>query len=258
VSTPARGSAYFDDWYANMRASGVKDAILRRHLGLPEDLGSAGVLAWEALAEVTSSLDLRNGDQLVDIACGRGGYGIELARRTGSKLTGVDFSAVALEWARRIAAERLTQGQAEFRLGTLTETGLADESADALVCTDSIQFAEPPAAALAEFRRVLKPGGRLALTTWQPVNPGDQSVGPRLRDLDVEAGLVHAGFADVVVEPRPQWYAQERAAFEEAVATGNDGSDAALASFQGEGRRSLENWSALQRIAAYASKGQGR
>jgi cyclopropane fatty-acyl-phospholipid synthase-like methyltransferase len=37
---------------------------------------------------------------LLDLACGRGGYGIEVARRAGARLLSVDFSSVALEQAR--------------------------------------------------------------------------------------------------------------------------------------------------------------
>lgn len=247
-----RDSAYFDRWYSEMEASPAKDAILRRHLGLPEELGSAGVVPWEALDEIADALRVPAGGLLVDVACGRGGYGIELARRAGAKLVGVDFSAVALEEARRIAARRLSPGQAEFQVGTLTHLDLPTGSADAIMCTDSVQFADPPAAALSEFRRVLAGGGRLALTTWQPTSLGDPRVVSRLRHLDLRHELGSAGFHDVVVEERPRWRTAERRIHEEAVVAANDGSDAALASLQEEGRRSLEDFDTLRRVVAHA------
>ncbi len=40
------------------------------------------------------------GDAVLDLACGRGGYGMEIARRTGARLIGIDFSTAALEAAR--------------------------------------------------------------------------------------------------------------------------------------------------------------
>jgi len=236
-----------------METSPAKDAILRRHLGLPAELGSAGVLPWDALAEIAEALRVPAGGLLVDVACGRGGYGIELARRGNATLIGVDFSAVALKQAGRIATRRLAAGQAEFKVGTLTHMDLPTATADAILCTDSVQFADPPIAALSEFRRVLKPGGRLALTTWQPTSPGDPGVVVRLRDLDLLRDLQTAGFHDVVVEDRPVWRAAERGIWEEAAATPNDGSDLALASLQQEGRRSLEDFDALRRVVAYAT-----
>jgi SAM-dependent methyltransferase len=78
-----------------------RDAIFTRALGLPPEFRSTSLVTWEAIAEVTEALRLPAGGLLVDAACGRGGYGIEIARRTGARLLGVDFSAVALEEARR-------------------------------------------------------------------------------------------------------------------------------------------------------------
>ena len=118
----ALDSSYFDRWYADMEASPTKDAILVRHLGIPSWLGSAGVLHWDAMTEIADGLALPEGGVLVDVACGRGGYGIEVARRCGAALVGVDFSAVALAQARTIAARLLPAGRADFRVGTLTTT----------------------------------------------------------------------------------------------------------------------------------------
>lgn len=250
---PARGSEHFDAWYAAMDASAVRDAILARHFALPAELGSVGVLHWDALQEVAGELRVPAGGVLVDLACGRGGYGIEVPRRIGARLIGVDFSAVALTRARTIAARRLRPGQAEFRLGTLTETGLPAGIADAVMCTDSVQFADPPVAALREIRRVLRPGGRVALTTWQAVTPGDPRLSPRLRHLDLEVDLHAAGFADTRVEDRPRWLAAERRMWEEAVVTPNENGDPAVDSLQKEGQRSLETIDALRRVIAFAT-----
>jgi len=248
----ALDSAYFDQWYADMETSPTKDVLLQRHLGIPAWLGSAGILHWDALTEIVTAVRLPAGGVLVDVACGRGGYGIELARRTAATLVGVDFSAVALEQARAIAARHLPPGQAGFHVGTLTDTGLGSGTADALVCTDSLQFAEPPVEALREFRRVLRPGGRLALTAWQPTTPGDPALAPRVRHLDVSGDLQAAGFVDVDVQDRPAWRAAERRVWEDAVASGGGEDDAALRSLSTEGEHALRTFDALQRVLAVA------
>ncbi len=252
IPNPSRDSDYFDQWYADMQVSPVKDEIMRRNLGVPEDAGPVGILAWSALDEIADALGLDDDRVLADIACGRGGYGIELARRADADLVGVDFSAVALEQARRTAQRRLPN-QAEFRVGRLTETGLPAGSMDAVLCTDSVQFAEPVWAALGEFRRILRRGGALAITSWQAVTPGDERVSPRIRGLDLWRDLGQAGFDEVVVEVRPEWYAAERRLHEETVAAPNDGSDLALASLQSESVSSLERFDLVQRVVAYAT-----
>jgi SAM-dependent methyltransferase len=174
VPDPGRPSladpTYFERWYADMASSPGRDAIFTRALGLPPEFGSASLVTWDAIADVTEALRLPAGGLLVDAACGRGGYGIEIARRTGARLLGVDFSAVALEQARRGSARQQLAGRSQFHAGTLTATGLADKVADGLMCIDAVQFAEPP---LAEFRRVLAPG-------W-PSPAGRRTARPRSR-----------------------------------------------------------------------------
>ena len=120
-----RDAAYFDQWYADMTTSSVRDAIVARTLGLPPELQSTSLLAWQGIAEVTDELRMPQDGLLLDLACGRGGYGIEVACRTGARLIGVDFSGVALEQARSSSARLLPAGRSKFQVGTLLATGLA-------------------------------------------------------------------------------------------------------------------------------------
>jgi SAM-dependent methyltransferase len=246
-----RDAAYFDQWYADMAASPTRDAIVARTLGLPPELQFASALPWQGVADLTEELRLPQDGLLLDIACGRGGYGIEVAHRTGARVIGVDFSAVALEHAKSIGARRLPAGRSEFRVGTLLATGLPTDVADGLMCVDGVQFAEPPLAALLEFRRLLAPGGRLALTCWEAVDPTDERVSPRIHAVNLRRDLPTAGFVDVEVRDKPEWRQAERALWEEAV-TAPD-SDAAVRSLQAEGRRSLDTFDSLRRVFATAT-----
>ena len=234
-----------------MAAAPARDAIIARALGLPSELQSARVLPWQGVAEVTEELRLPQDGLLLDIACGRGGYGIEVARRTGARLVGVDFSAVALEQAKSISARRLLAGRSEFQIGTLLAAGLPTGVADGQMCVDAVQFAEPPLAALLEFRRLLTSGGRLALTCWEAVNPRDERVSPRIHSVNLQRDLPKAGFVDVEVHEKPGWRQAERAMWEEAIAAVD--SDAAVRSLQAEGRRSLDTFDSLRRVFATAT-----
>jgi SAM-dependent methyltransferase len=247
---PLPTADYFDGWYADMAASPVKDEIQQRHLGLPPRLLSTSLLGWEGIAEVTAELRLAPGDTLVDLACGRGGYGLEIAGRTGARLIGIDFSAEAVRQARE-HAERLGAA-AEFRVGELTATGLDAGSAAAVLCVDAIQFAVPPQAAYREIRRILESGGRAVLTCWETDDRDDERVPARVRQVDLRAGLTAAGFADVEVHDRPDWRAWERAMWEEAAAL-DPGDDPALRSFHDEGVRSLDMLDLVRRVLATAT-----
>jgi ubiquinone/menaquinone biosynthesis C-methylase UbiE len=234
-----------------MADSTRRDAIVARMLGLPAHLRSTSLLTWQGIAELTDQLRVPPGGLLLDVACGRGGYGIEIAHRTGARLIGVDFSATALRQARSAAQERLPAGRAEFRVGTLLETGLPDAAADALMCVDALQFAEPPLAGLREFRRVLRPGGRLALTCWEAVEADDPLVPPRIHAVHLRRDLTAAGFVDVQVRERTDWRQAERALWEAVVAEADP--DAAMRSLQEEGRRSLDTFGSLRRMFATAT-----
>ena len=228
----------------------AKDEIQQRHLGLPAHMPSTSSLTGTGIGEVRAALRLPPGSTLLDLACGRGGYGLEIAARTGARLIGVDFSPEALGQAARLA-EQLGR-RAEFRLGDLTATGLGFGSVHALLCVDSIQFATPQAAAYAEMRRVLVPGGRVVLTGWEPVDRGDPRLVSRLQDVDMRAGLRSAGFDEVDVHERPDWRQTERRMWEEA-ATLDPGDDPALQSLHNEALRVLDTFHLVRRVMATAT-----
>jgi SAM-dependent methyltransferase len=241
---------YFDGWYADMATWAVKDEIQQRHLGLPPRLLSTSLFGWAGIAEAVAALRLSAAGTLVDLACGRGGYGLEIAARTGAALIGVDFSAEAVrqagDQARRLGAT------ADFRVGDLAATGLADGSGTAVLCVDAIQFATEPGTAYREICRILAPGGRVVLTNWEPREPGDERLPARLRNVDLGAGLAGAGFADIEVRERPGWRDQERAMWEEAAAL-DPGDDPALRAFHEEGVRSLPTLDLTRRVMASAT-----
>ena len=247
-----RDAGYFDRWYADMAASSTRDAIWARALGLPPELRSTSMLPWAGIAAVVEALCLPRDGRLVDLGCGRGGYGIEVARRAGARLTGVDFSEVALAQARLSSARVLPEGRAEFRAGTLVATGLPDDAADGLMCVDAVQFGDPPLAALVESRRVLAPGGRVAVTCWELAGPPDDRVPARLHAVHLRRDLTEAGFTDVLVQERPDWREAELRLWQEIVAV-PAGADEALRSAQAEGRRSLDTFDAVRRVFATAT-----
>ncbi len=249
-----RSAAYFDGWYADQAAAPGVAEIMNRHMGFPEDV-RAGVVAAEAIGEIARELRLKPGGMLLDLACGRGAYGLLIVRDAGARVVGIDFSARAVREAREQAV-RLWADEAEFRVGDLADCGLPDASVDAVLCTDAIQFPSEPAAAYAEIRRVCRPGGRVALTCWEPVDAGDQRLSPRLRRVDLAAGLAGAGFTDIQVEDKASWRDRERALWEEAAAI-DPGDDPALRSLHDEAARSLDNFDLIHRVLAVATAPAG-
>jgi SAM-dependent methyltransferase len=247
---PGSLAEYFDGWYAAKAVSPVIDEIHQRHLGLPPRLLSTSTFPWDGIAEAVAELHLAPGRTLVDLACGRGGYGLEIAARTGAWLIGVDFSAEAVRQAREQV--RQLGAAADFRVGDLTGTGLDSGSADAVLCMDAIQFAPQQDDVFREIARILVPGGRVVLTSWEALDRDDRRVIARFGAVDLRAGLAASGFRDVHVAERPGWQACERAMWEEAAAL-DPGDDPALRSFHEEGVRSLKTLSLYRRVIGTAT-----
>jgi SAM-dependent methyltransferase len=93
----------------------------------------------------------------VDAACGTGRYAEYLAAR-GHQVIGVDSSPDML------ARARTRVPQAEFRLGDLRDLPLAEDSADTIVCGLALNHVAALEPVMAEFARVLRPGGHLVIS----------------------------------------------------------------------------------------------
>lgn len=99
------------------------------------------------------------GTQVLDLACGPGVVAGMAAAR-GAVVCGLDFSAAML------AEARATHRSVQFVGGDAEAVPLPDASFDAVVSNFGLHHVPRPALALAEARRVLRPGGRVAFTFW--------------------------------------------------------------------------------------------
>jgi ubiquinone/menaquinone biosynthesis C-methylase UbiE len=126
---------------------------------------------WEASRAVgewlVDALDPQPGETVLELAAGVGDTGFAAARRLGAegRLITTDFSEAMVAAARRRAGE-LGVSNAGFRTLDAERMDLADGSVDGVVCRWGYMLMADPAAALAETRRVLADGGRVALSVW--------------------------------------------------------------------------------------------
>jgi SAM-dependent methyltransferase len=107
------------------------------------------------------------GATILELAAGAGDTGFDVAKTLGADghLLCTDFSPAMVEVARRRAGE-LGLANVEFAVMDAEQLDLETDSVDGVLCRLGFMLMVDPAAALSETRRVLRPGGRLALAVW--------------------------------------------------------------------------------------------
>lgn len=155
----------------------------------PSELDTYSCLTRDELARMTTWLAGAGAGLLVDLGCGRAGPGVWVASRCGARLVGLDVTDAPFEIATACAEQAGVE--ATFLVAPFADTGLADRTADAVLSVDALQFADDAATALEEVARILRPGGRLALTAVEHVDDLDDAVHepPRTASLARAAGL---------------------------------------------------------------------
>lgn len=130
---------------------------------------------WDRIGELTAgAAGLRTGDTVVDACCGTGSSALPAGRAVGyaGRVVGLDVSEEMLARGRERAA-LAGLGNVRFERGDIMSVDLPDASADAVLCQFGVFFATDRRAATAELWRLVRPGGRLVVTTWAdgPMEP---------------------------------------------------------------------------------------
>jgi ubiquinone/menaquinone biosynthesis C-methylase UbiE len=190
---------------------GLKQRVITRmvrQFGHPR--GVAGRMAGWVMAHrssnqqrnrwVVSLLETRPTDRVLEIGFGPGVAIAELARyATHGHVYGIDHSEVMVHRASRRNHAAIRAGRVELVHASVAQLPSFDEPLDAILSVNSLGFWPDPVERLRDLRRLLRPGGRIALAT-QPRCPG------ATRDTTVQAArelqdlLTQAGFTQFRVE----------------------------------------------------------
>jgi len=125
---------------------------------------------WHCFGRQTiERINLRAGELVLDVCSGSGGSALPAAEQVGpdGKVIAVDLAERLIALAQAKAVSRKLKNM-EFRVADMLDLGYPDASFDAVVCVFGIFFVPDMLAAVSELWRMVKPGGKLAITTWGP------------------------------------------------------------------------------------------
>ncbi|HEX6928702.1 MAG TPA: class I SAM-dependent methyltransferase [Gammaproteobacteria bacterium] len=113
----------------------------------------------------------RNAEAVLDAGCGTGAATREAAHRVGpqGRVTGVDVNPGMIAVAGSLP---VPAGSApiDWRVGSAAALPVDDAGVDLVICAQALQFMDDPAMVAREMRRVLEPGGRVAVSTWSALS----------------------------------------------------------------------------------------
>jgi ubiquinone/menaquinone biosynthesis C-methylase UbiE len=139
-----------------------------------------------------ADLALPSGSRGLDVGCGVGLYALWLAEALGpqGRVVGIEPTAERVEAARALVEARIGPGRLEFRPGDGTALDMDARSLDWLWCGDVLHHIVDTESALAEFRRVVRPGGRIVVKESQVCSamflPGHPELERRIQLAEIE------------------------------------------------------------------------
>ncbi len=197
------------------RASTGKDPITRNLYTAAEaaQVPADALVASFGCGNPTALADLKPGDIVLDLGSGGGIDVLLSARRVGptGKVYGLDMTPEMVDLARKNQKEAGVTN-VEFLQGTIEQIPLPDGSVDVIVSNCVINLAPDKDQVLREAFRVLRPGGRLAISdivlrgvlprsVRESMEAWAGCIAGALVETDYRAKLAAAGFVDIEIEP---------------------------------------------------------
>lgn len=156
---PDRYYYYYRHFYRRAHESEAHSRLCELAFG--SDLTQEGQMDMSELDDLIERLAIEPGQRLLDLGCGAGGIAEYLSDRTGARVTGLDYSAAAVEVGRERTAGK--RDRIDFVRGDLNAVELPQQSYDAAIMIDSVYWIADKVDGLQRIMRCIRPGGQLVI-----------------------------------------------------------------------------------------------
>ncbi|MGI9319083.1 MAG: class I SAM-dependent methyltransferase [bacterium] len=160
---------YYQQFYSMMEESEAHSRFCGLVYGV--DLSQEGQTDMTCLNDVLKQLNLKSGDKVLDLGCGAGGLSEYIANTTGAKVTGIDYSASAINAANKRVKGK--ENRLSFVQADLNSLDLPPSSYDAAISIDSIYWVADETKTISSIANALKPGGQLFILIEHRIDEGD-------------------------------------------------------------------------------------
>lgn len=211
---PSIAEIFINIVFVGWAKSPTLQGIWRKSYGddYPEEADPYSFVTLTDLRRIAREIRVGAGQTFVDLACGRGGPGLWVARETGAALIGVDIAPAAVEHAARHVVEFGLAERARFQVGDFMATGLPEAAFDGAMSVDAFWVVPDKPAAAQEVARILRPGAHFIFTTWDVNVTPPAGYPPQVHDH--RALLRDAGFTVEAYEEASDWEDRQRAVYE--------------------------------------------
>ena len=149
----------YNSSYANYALDAYSEIRLETY---GEDFGQTSWVTTAESHEIPKLLQLSSSSSVLEIGCGSGGYAVDLAKRIGCQLVGLDINAEGVRNAKALAEKDKLGARVKFEQCDVSQRlPVEDNAFDAIYSNDVLCHVPRRSQVLSDLRRVLKPRGRL-------------------------------------------------------------------------------------------------
>lgn len=184
---------WYKDFYTAIETSKVFSEYCERVFG--KDMSQHGFCDLTELNFMLDVIKLGKGKRVLDIGCGNGRIAEYISDLTEADVMGIDYIFEAIEQARRRTSDK--QDRLHFMVGNLERLELEGRSYDHIIAIDSIFFGKEMEKTVGDLKKLLKPGGTMAVYCDEKLGAALAANGlgydayDRSRDLYVHLRLKH-------------------------------------------------------------------